>query len=198
MITVNPTTEARFEGNERGLIYLVDLAFTSATIRFNSSAETFTIGPNTYIGLGNVVEWPRMQESENASPNKLTLKFKITNQALLASVIGDATEYRLKPVTISLQLMTPEFQPDGDPVIRWRGYMDKVSTEKTRGDSGFSGAIKLDCVKPGLDRVRNYEGLRLSYQQRKQLYPNDRGLEYLQSLVQTPQPWLTVEFQKQV
>lgn len=196
MIQTDTDSQELLEAKYRGLVYLAELDFKVQTIRFNSSAENLTIGGNVYTGLGNMVEWPSMKESEDSSPNKLTFRFSLVNQALLAATIGDATQYRHRKVRVYLQMMTPSFHQKGQPILRWRGYMDKVSTEKSKNDTGFAGVIKLDCTKPGLTRVRNYEGLKLTHEQHRLRYPNDRGLEYMQELVQTPQPWLTVDFQK--
>lgn len=197
MIGADATTTSRFEARVKGLVYLVEMDFRTQTIYFNTSSEDVGVAGHTYLGRGALVSFPKIQESEDASNSKLTLAISVVNQAMLAATIGDATEYRLRPLRIYLQLMNEKFQPEGQRMLRWRGYMDKMSVEKSKEGDSFMGRIKLDCMRPGLARARRYEGLRLTEQQHRINHPNDRGLEYLHELVNTPSPWLTVEFQKQ-
>lgn len=197
MIDADANAVARLEARGKGLVYLVDMDFRTASVYFNTSSEPVAANGRTYIGAGSLVDFPGMKESEDSSNAKLVISISLVNQAMKAATIGDAGEYRLRPLRVYLQMMDEKFLPDGAPILRWRGYMDKIKVEKAKEGSSMTGRIRMECVKPGLARARRYEGLRLTHQQHVIDNPTDRGLEYMQELINTPAPWLTVEFQKQ-
>ena len=197
MIEPDSTTVTAFNATIKGAVYLVEMDFKSTTIRFNSSAEDLTVDGNLYIGRGQLVDFPSITETEATGGSKVTFGISLVNEAMKAATIGDSTEFRMRPIRLYLQLMTDKFQPWGQKILRWRGQMDKIAIEKSAKDDGFQGKIRLECVRPGIARIRRYEGLRVTHQQHVLLHPTDRGLEYMNGLINTPAPWLTVDFQKQ-
>ena len=196
MISADATTTAALEARVKGYVYLVEMRFRDATLGFNTSAETFTVDGVTYLGAAAIVDFPPIQESEDQSQSKWTPKCSLTREALPALFAGDAGVYRNRPIRVYLQMLDGEMRTVGTKMLRWRGAMNKVSTERRQNDSNFAATLSLECTRPGLARARNNEGLRLTHQQQIQTYPNDRGLEYLNSLVNTPKPWLSVAFQE--
>lgn len=199
-LTLDSDATALINSNARGAAMLVEMDFVSGTQRFTNAPVSLTVGGHTYIGLHNVSSISTINESEVNSAEKLTLSFSVVNQAMLAMTLGGIENYRGKAVRVYLQLMTPQFQPDGAPIRRWSGYMDRVAVVRTRstpdgGDS--SGKIEMACSRAGMFRARNYQGRRLTNSQQRQRYPGDRGLEFLQSLIETPSLWLSKAFQKQ-
>lgn len=197
MITTDGTTTSAFDNSIKGVVYLVEMDFKVATIRFNSSSEDFDVGGQTYIGRGQLVDFPTITETEATGGSKMTFGISLVSSAMKAATIGDSTQFRMRPIRVYLQLTNDKFQAVGQKLLRWSGYMDKISIEVSKKENGFQGRIRLDCLRPGLSRIRRYEGLRITHQQHIVEHPTDRGLEYMQALINTPIPWLTVDFQKQ-
>lgn len=198
-VVLDANAAARIATTVRGVAALVDLDFTSGTIRYTSSPIKITVDGNMYTAYGNLVDIGTMTESESNSAEKMTLKFTVVNNAMLALCLGNIDNYRGKAVRIYFQLMTDRFVPDGAPVRRWSGYMDKVQVTRQRSDpdgGASSGKIEIVCSRAGMARARNYQGRRLTNTQQQQRYPGDRGLEYLQALIEQPARWLSKKFQE--
>jgi hypothetical protein len=119
---------------------------------------------------------------------------------MLAAVLGSASTYRGRAARLSLQLFDEAFAPVGSPVPRWSGYMEPVKVTRraaTPDDGGGGGGrIELPCNRAGMARARNYQGLRHTNAQQLVRYPGDRGLEYMQALIEAPALWLSKQFQE--
>ena len=197
-LTIDANAAARFNAQVRGAVALVEMDFSTGTLRFNNSSVNLTINGNVYLGFYNLTSISNITESESNSAEKVTIGLSIVNQSMLAATLGNVENYRGRSVRVYLQLMTETFQPDGAPIQRWAGYMDKVTISRTKSpaDGGTStGKIEMQCSRAGMARARAYQGFRLSNTQQQTVYPLDKGLEYLQTLVEQPSIWLSKAFQ---
>ena len=199
-LALDATQSARIASPARGAAYLVEMDFDGGTQRFTTAPVSLTINGYTYVGLHHVSSISTISESESNSAEKVTIAFSIVDQSMLALSLSGVENYRGRAVRIYLQLLTPQFQPEGAPLRRWTGYMDRVAVTrerpKTDGGGPGSGKIEMACSRAGMARSRNYQGRRLTNTQQQMLYPGDRGLEFLNSLVETPSLWLSKAFQK--
>lgn len=198
-ITLDANAAARIVNSVRGAVWLVEMFFTSGTIRFTNSPINLTINSVLYTAYGNLVSVSALNESESNSSEKLTLSFSVVDQAMLALCLGNVDSYRGKSIRLYMQLMDDRFQPEGAPIRRWSGYMDKVQVQRSSpGSSGGAsmGSIDMQCSRAGMARARNFRGLRLTNTQQQQRFPGDRGLEYLQNLIEQPARWLSKRFQE--
>jgi len=198
LITLDATALARIAGTVRGAANLIELDFLSGLQRATNWSQTVVSGGNTYLGLGDIISISPMGESEDTKNDKVTISISIVNSAMLAALIGPATEYRGRAVRLYLQLFDDGFQPAGASVLRWAGKMDKVAVVRKRAglDGTPTGKIELQCSRSGVARMRNDDGLRLTHAQQLQRFPGDNGLEYLDMLVAKPATWLSTKFQK--
>lgn len=199
-VTLDTYAQAQINSSARGVALLVEMDFGSGTQRFTSAPVSLTIGGNVYLGLSNVASVSTISESEINSTEKLTLSFSVVNQAMLAMTLGGIENYRGRAVRVYLQLLDANFVPTGAAIRRWTGYMDRVGVTRTRSDTNnggdSTGKIEMTCSRAGMFRSRTYQGKRLTNTQQQQIYPGDRGLEFLNSLVETPALWLSKAFQK--
>ena len=198
-LTLDGTASSRITASVRGVAWLVELFFTSGTIRYTTAPLSLTIGGNVYSGLGTFAQVSNLSESENATADQITLGFTVET-SLLALTLGNVENYRGKAAKLYLQLFDEAFQPAGAPVLRWSGVMDKVQVSRTSSDpsgGSSSGRIEMQCSRAGMARARNADGLRLSHVQQLQRFPGDNGLQYVQTLIEQPSLWLSKRFQKQ-
>lgn len=199
-ITLDSAASARIISKVRGTVWLAELDFTSGTLRYTNSPVDITAMGYTFTGYNNLVDVSALSESEANSAEKVTLGLSVVNQAMLAFTLGNVESYRGRAVRLYLQLTDEHFKPDGAPIKRWSGYMDKVQITRQGGGSGeggqVSGKIEMVCSRAGMSRSRNYQGFRLSNAQHQMRHPSDRGLEYLQTLIEQPSLWLSKAFQK--
>lgn len=198
-ITVDSAASASLTAPERGAAWLVDLDFTGGTLRFTNYGVNVPVGALNYVALGGLVDIGLLGESAEASAERITITLTVTALSQLAAAMGDASTYRGRSARAYLQLFDRNFQPSGSPVLRWRGYMDKVqvtrSAPKAAGPS--LGRIELVCSRAGMARARNAQGLRLTDAQQQSRYPGDTGLRYVRTLVEQPAVWLSKRFQEQ-
>lgn len=188
---------ARINSNVRGAIWLVEMDFGTGTVRYTNAPVNVTSGGNTYNGFNNLVGVSPLNESESNSAERVTFSFSIVNQAMLAATLGSVDNYRGRAIRLFLQLMDEKFVPDGAMVKRWAGYMDKVQVTRQESSEGPSmGKIELLCSRAGMARARMYQGRRLTHTQQQQRYPGDKGLEYLQHVIEQPALWLSKKFQE--
>lgn len=196
MIALDGAASAQLASQIKGVAWFVDLNFLSGSLYYNTTAESYVVDGHNYQGIGGLTDISQIHESDSATPSKITLSFALTKRSLIAATIGNAAEYRNRRVKIYLQLMSETMQPVGAKVLRWSGYMDKVSVEKSRNEGGYAGTIKLSCSKPGINRARNVVPLRITHSQRLIDHPTDLGTEYLQDLIERPVLWLSKKFQE--
>lgn len=197
MITLSPTQQAVLAQNARGVVWLVEMQFLSGTQYKTTHSAPIVYAGNTYGALGQVMTISNVSESGTIKTDRLKVRLSITDEAVLAFLIGPASEYRNRRIKLYAQFIGSEWQPVGDAIKRWSGFMDKLSVSRTSNPQGESGGfIEMTCVRAGIAKFRSDSGLRLSHAQQQLEYPGDMGLEYTESLVNNPVVWLSKEFQK--
>lgn len=200
MLTLDGTASARAAASVRGKPLCIDLNFSTGMLRVTNWNEVLTIGGNNYTPLGSLLQVSGLEESENSRPNNLTLSIPVMRSDMLAACTGPSTVYRGRSVVIYAMFIDDTYRPAGAAVERWRGQMSGVGIDRkpkkleSIGQTSM-GTISLTCVRNGGDRVRSGEGLRLTDAQQKSRYPGDRGLEYMQGLIENPTLWLSKKFQ---
>jgi len=200
MLTLDATALARAAAAEAGIQLLIELQFSSGTQYITTWAMNIVSGGNTYLGLGDLVSVSQLGESADQGADKLVLGASIVNTAMLAALIGPATVYRNRRAKISAQFIDNTFQPAGAAVLRWTGFMDRVTVERKPANpegGGATGKINLECWRAGQSRMRNAGGLRRTHAQQMQRTANaDTGLRYTQQLIEQPSLWLSKRFQQ--
>lgn len=200
MLTLDATAQTQSQAGVAGLQYLVELFFSSGTLRYTTWSSPVAFSGNTYTGLGDLVSVSDIKESLDQGADKLELGFSIVNTAILALMIGPATVYRNLRVNVYGQFMGGTFQPAGAAKLRFSGYMDapRVERESPGEDNGYMlGRIILPCWRAGQARMRNASGLRRTHAQQMQRTANaDTGLRYTQQLIEQPSLWLSRRFQQ--
>lgn len=200
-LTLDGTAGARIAASVRGVAWLADLEFGTGTIYFTTAPVTVTALGHDYLGLGDLASVSPIGESEDTAADKITLGFALVNPAMLAATLADVDNYRGRRARLWLQVFDAAFQPAGAPVQRWAGFMDRVAVQRKPADALGGGAasarLDLECSRAGMARARNLAGLRLTDAQQQQRYPGDLGLQYMQTLIETPSLWLSKRFQQQ-
>jgi hypothetical protein len=190
-LDLDSVAEATAASTARGFHWLVELEFTGGTVYFTTSAVAIPWNGNTYIASGGGVEVSAVSASENTAGEKITLSVPVMNSAFLAAAL-DPTTYRGRAVRLYGQFIDSTFQPAGEPKLCWQGYMEPVRIERKPSQDGPS---TLPCTRAGMARARNAEGLRLSDAQQQAEFIGDKFYEYIPSLLDKQQQWLSRRFQ---
>lgn len=200
MITFDATAQAAIDSRNRSVCYLVEMDFSTGTQYWSTWTTPLTVDGHVYTAVGGgIAEVSQIAESENGQPDKMVFAFSIVNSAMLAACIGPATVYRGKAVRMYLQMLTDTGAVAGAKVLRWQGKMADTKIPKSTGrlENFGKGKIEIHCFRSGMEKLRNYDGLRLTDAQQQDEYAGDLGLQYMADLIQNPVQWLSVAFQQQ-
>lgn len=183
-----------------GAQWLAELLFSTGTLRLTTGPLDVQASGYTWSGVGALGSISAVGESADGQADKITLSLSIVDSAMLAAALADPATYRGRTVRLYLQLTNEQFQPVGNPVMRWAGVMDRVTIRRDTAstESGAAGgAIEMQCMRRGFDRSRAYMGLRLTHAQQQARFPGDTGLRYVRKLIEQPSLWLSKRFQQQ-
>lgn len=199
-LTVDTAASARLAAGVRGVAWLVDMDFTSGSLHFTTGPVQVVANGFTYTAVGTLVSLGAVQESADSGPDSLSVTLSVTNSAMFAAAMGDPAIYRGRSMSVWLQLFDDAWQPVGSPVLRYRGYMDKLNIERSvaPNEGGEAlGHITMKCSRAGMSRARRAEGLRLTDSQQQSRFPGDTGFRYVRTLIEKPSLWLSKKFQEQ-
>lgn len=200
MLMPDEVTQAGLQAHKPDIVWLVELQFTDATYRFSTWNRELQALGQTWRALGDLVSVPDLKESTELTTQTVPLRFTVANQALLAATLGSVEKYRGRRANIYLALLGPDYQVIATPRRRFSGTMQPVRVERDKRSAeqggNVGGTIELPLNRLGMARSRNAEGERLTYQQHQHEHPGDEGLQFMQSLLQTPQPWISKAFQE--
>jgi len=200
MLTLDAITQTALEAPWVPMVWLLELEFVGATHRFTTFNLPLQAMGVTWQAAGNLLSVPDLKESTEASAQPISVKLSVANQAVLALALGNVENYRGRPARLYLALLGSDHQVISTPKRRFSGYMEPVKIDRDKsgkpGGGSKGGAIELPLSRSGMARARNVEGQRLTHQQQQFAHPGDRGLEYMQALVQTPVPWISKAFQE--
>ena len=201
MLAFDAPELAALVSKARGAPLLVEMDFATGTQFYALYGDHVRSGGQLYIGTGPLASISGLSESDDLAARSLTISYTVVNKAMLAFCTGPAGNYRNKKIRIYIQLIGEKFEPIGAKKLRWAGFMDMISVErsapaKPEDDPGI-GKISLKCSRAGVPMSRRAIGLRSTDQQQRARYNDDRFLEFQQGLIETPTVWVTKKFQEQ-
>lgn len=187
------SVDSQLESDHAGLLYLVELEFTSGTQRITNWSHNLEWMGHTWIGI-SVLSVSAISESERLEYPALELGLSIANPSHLALALGAVALYRGKPITLYQAVLDDELRAVGDPEIAWVGVMDQIRLKTGDGEQE-EGAVSLRCERPGRDG-RGATSLRLNDAQHRARHPGDTFLSRIEALTGKPVVWLSKRFQK--
>ena len=174
-----------------GVLELVELDFAAATLYLTTWPVDLTISGQVYTGVGAVGSIGQIRESEDGSTQRLDIVLSQVNSSNLSLALGNVSNYQGRGARVKLALTDSNLVIQGSPVLRFSGFMDKVSIKR----NGDAGEITLECATGGYDVRRNPAGLRMNDIQHQSRQPGELGFQYVQTLISNPQLWLSKRFQ---
>lgn len=178
-----------------GVLCLIELAFTTGTIRVTNWPLDLAALGNTWKGIGTVADISELKESEDGQYQKLTLGLTQVQSTYLSLALGSAETYQGRSAKVWVALVdAASLQITGAPVLRFAGFMDMVRIE--RSEDSNVGRINLDCQSGAYDVRSNPTALRLNQAQHAVRRPGETGYRYIADLIARPQQWLSARFQR--
>lgn len=191
-ITTNAGFDTAAASPVVGVLQLVELEFSNGTLYLTTWPTDITIGAQTYTGIGGVGEIGELKESEDGLNQTLQLTLSQVNASNLALALGNVSAYQGRAARVYVALTDANLVLQGSPVLRFAGFMDKVSIKR---EGANMGAITLQCGTGGYDLRKNHSSLRLNDVQHQSRLPGELGFQYVQTLLSNPQLWLSKRFQ---
>ena len=191
-ITTNAGFDTAAAAPAVGVMYLIEMDFTGGTLYLTNWSTNVTVGANTYTGLGNVGSVSEIKESEDGSIQKVNLELSQVNSAYLSLGLGGVSTYQNRAVRIYVALTDATLAITGSPVLRFAGFMNKVSIKR---GSNNKGSVVMECDTGGYDVRKNPVGFRLNDSQHQANKPGELGFQYVADLIGKPQQWLSKRFQ---
>jgi hypothetical protein len=172
------------------LVFFLELAFASGTVRVCTYNQTITWGGYDWLGMGQLGKISPVDESSGVASSAMTFELNISDPSILALAIGGVEEYRGLGAKLYFCPLTDAAVLVDTPEICWRGVMDTVAV----GVDGENGQIALRCETSAFG-IKRRAIHRLNAAQQKQRHPTDTGLDFLNDLMSNPQMWLSKRFQ---
>lgn len=176
-----------------GLLYLIELQFASGTFRMTNWGHHVDALGYTWVGLNAITSVGAVAQSERLEYPAVEIGLQIADPAQLALALGDAGEYRGRPVLLYEWVLDDNLQALDAPQLVWAGLMDQIRLKTGDGEKE-SASVVLRCEIPGRDS-RAAQTLRINHAQQQARYPGDTGLSRMERLNGQPQLWLSKRFQ---
>lgn len=158
--------------------YLVELVFDSAPLRLWSGVGDFTWAGKTFLGAGTFGGISEIEETAKVAANGIELTLSGIPSSMIS--LAMAEHYRGRRAYVWLAFFSTAGVTAtliADPVPVFAGRMDTMRIS----DSGQTSAIALSCESRLIDLQRPRER-RYTDEDQQELYPGDRGLEYVAGL----------------
>lgn len=175
-----------------GVLELIELDFTGGTVYLTTWPVDVTIGAQVYTGVGALMSVSEIKESEDGATQRLQIALSQVNSSYLSLGLGNVSAYQGRGARIYLALTDANLVLQGSPVLRFSGFMDKVSIK--RQDANV-GSVIMECATGGYDVRKTPSGLRMNDVQHQSRHPGELGFQYVQTLLSNPQLWLSKRFQ---
>lgn len=194
MIEGNALAIAEFEKNQLAVALLLQLDFTDGTQYFTNWQNTLTIDGIDWVGLGTLVSVGTVTESASPQSNAVTFTLSPIDPALLSMTLNDTETYKGQPCTLYMVVMDQDYKVVGEKILLKYLVMDQVKMTTAVTDQGVNGALALVC-EDYMAYLSVSRKKRMNNVYHTSLYPDEKGFEYLDSLITDSYTWLSVEFQ---
>lgn len=170
------------------IVQLVELVFTSGTIRLNSSNWNLVYGGNTYTGaygLGSVSP----VTDQPGEVQGVTLVLSGGDPVRIALALDDADEVQGAIVRIRTAIISTTDYTVLEAPPDWLGKCDTMSI----GEDGQQAEIRVSAESNAVDLLRGTP-VTLTEADQQALFPGDRAFEYVVSQIDQPVIWPSREF----
>lgn len=162
-------------------LILVELQFRSATARNHNGLGDFVWNGNTWTGTGDHIS-VSVEENTDGAASQAVLMLAGVRSSLVATAYSD--EYQGRVAQIWIAALDASGAMVLDPVSILYGIMDTIAD----ADDGDSATFALTVQTQMLDQ-RFARSWRLTDAHQKELFPGDKGLEFMAGLAQKVLKW---------
>jgi len=174
---LTPTTIAAIDDDVVYPFFAVELMFDSEVLRMWTGQGTFNDGVNDWVGAGNLLAISDIEETAEMSVRGATLTLSGVPSEILSLALSEPYQGRVCNIYFGVQ---------GENVFNqlFSGYMDQMNIE----DSAETSTIELKVENRLIDLERARVA-RFTSAYQKSVYPNDKGLNFLEDMQDKPLTW---------
>lgn len=156
--------------------YAVELLFDSGAVRLWTGYENTTLEGNTYVGAGDLLSIPNVEEVADMSARAAEITLSGVSTELVSLAITEPYQGRQARILFGVI--------GANPVEVFGGLMDVMSIK----DSGESSTISL-TVESRLVELERVRPFRYTDQSHKLRYPNDDFFSFVPALQDREIAW---------
>lgn len=166
--------------------FLVELQFTSQTAYFWNGEYPLSSGGQTWLPMHGIGSIEGLGTSSEAASEQVTLSMSgIPDDRIdiLALALEQTPEANQQLVKIYVQFFDDDWQPVGNPILLWFGFMQPPKVSKTELDD-FNASVQTITVNAEnafFNRSRPPYGRNTDRDQQRR-YPGDKFFEFTPSL----------------
>ena len=167
-------------------VYFVKMVFdssdTSSPLLLWSGLGDLAFGGETYTGVGDLLSIGEITETSDISATGINVALSGLQRAFIAIAIG--YKYQGRPLTVFLGAFNDQGALIADPIIVFSGFMDTMTISEGAETSSISINVENKLVAFERSRVRRYTA-----EDQKIDHPNDKGFEFVTSIVEKEIIW---------
>lgn len=179
--SLTPAVESALESGQVRAVLLVSLDFDAGTVRLNNSPVAMQWNGYDWLGAGTLGSIEPVKESADLAAQGLALRLSGVPTDAVASALG--AHYQGRACKMWLAPLDAGHRVLADPVLVFSGRMDTMDIElgATATITVTAESLLADWDRP---RVRRYNA-----EDQHLDYPNDKGFEFVPSLVEKQIVW---------
>jgi len=187
MAFLTPEQVEQLQGREVRLAFLVELQFVSQTAYLWNGNYELTTGGQTWMALKGIGKLEGLGMRSDAASEQITLTLSgIPEDRLdiLSLALQQTPEANQQLAKVYIQFFDNEWQPVGNPVLTWFGFMQppKVSRSTTDSFDGQVQTITVTAENAFFNRSRAPYGRNTDRDQQSR-YPGDKFFQFTPSLL---------------
>lgn len=179
---IDPDVVAALQARVVRPISFIELLFDGGDFRTSTGIGDIEWGGHTWTGTGVVIGISPVDETQSLESRSAQLTVSGVPSEIIT--IALAEPYQGRPAKIYLGFMDENDQLIGDPIVLFIGAMDTMEIAEDGGQSTI--AITLEHSLAALTRAKPR---RYTPEDQKELYPSDRGLDFVPSLQDKEITW---------
>lgn len=177
-ITASASSERQFRH-----AFLVELAFTSGTIRAWTGSGDLTWNGQTWAGVGTLAGIGAVEESTDVSARGLQISLSAIPTEVLSLALSEHCQGRPAKVWLALFDLTTG-AIIADPVQIFGGRADTISAVL----SGETYEASVSCENRLID-LNTAKEARYTHEEQQRLHPGDMGCEFVAGIGDKPIYW---------
>jgi hypothetical protein len=173
-------------------IKLVELLFSSGPVRavdtpFDVTVQVSGESPNeTFLGVGQLGSVGAVEETSELKAHSMAFTLRgIPNDLISISL---AENYQGRSAKLWVGFLDAEHAVIGEPTLEFSGLMDTMDTDIGTGDNGATSTVNV-TAQSRLVRWDEPSGARYTNEEQVDLFPGDRGLEFVAQMVEKELVW---------